>query len=421
MCGRSAVHDPPAIGMCATMNAPVPLLILSDSPSSTSGLGRIAREIAQHSHENMADTFRVGCIGYGGAGSRTLPYPQYFIHEINQWMPKELPSVWLDFAGDEKGILLVIWDASRLLWLTHPAEHCPDPGLRDFLIQARENKRMQIWTYSAIDAEGPNGKLSVLLKKVFEGFDRTLTYTKWSAGIVENTLGLERGDIPFLPHGIDLSVFHARTRDKARNKFGKIIFDHDFSIKDEALLIGIVATNQPRKDWPTAIEAVSNLRKMGANPLLWIHTDVQERHWSLSALIMDYGLAQSVILTTGRLTDEQMAWGYSACDVTLGIGLSEGFGYPIYESLACGTPCIHGSYGGGAEWLPDDFKIQPIAFRREGQFASLRPVYEAGQWTEAILRITGDGVARAEAELPLELEWGLLWPKWEKWLKEGLK
>ena len=79
--------------------------------------------------------------------------------------------------------------------------------------------------------------------------------------------------------------------------------------------------------------------------LLWIHIDAMERFWSISALLVDYGLQNQAVVTTGRLTDEQMTWAYSACDVTWGIGRGEGFGFPIYESLACGIPCIHGNYG----------------------------------------------------------------------------
>jgi glycosyltransferase involved in cell wall biosynthesis len=391
---------------------PIPLLVLSDSVTSTSGLGRITRDLATRIHETMQDTFRVATIGYGGTGSCKLGFQQYFIHEINQWVVKELPAAWKDFAGDEHGILLVIWDASRLLWLSQPEQYCQIPALREFLM----SKPFDLWTYSAIDAEGPNGKLSAALKIVLEGFDRVLTYSEWSARIVERTLG-NNIKIDSLPHGIDTSVFYPRMRDKARRKFGEIVLGQEFAVEDGKFLIGIVATNQPRKDWATGIKAVAELAKT-EDVLLWIHTDTMERAngWSISTLLHDYGINTRTIITQGNLSDEQMAWAYSACDVTFGIGLGEGFGFPIYESLACGTPCIHGSYGGGAEWLPDEFKIEPRAYRAEGQFASLRPVYDSSQWVEAALRLRCK-----TAMLPPELAWSNLWPRWSKWLKDGAK
>jgi glycosyltransferase involved in cell wall biosynthesis len=398
---------------------PTPLLILSDSPSSKSGLGRIARELALRIHENMGDIYRVGCVGPGFDDRIFMPYPNYPLHEMKNWVVTELPEIWRCFAGEERGILLVIWDASRLLWLIDPAKYCkPAPhitnsdtfekyaNLRTFL----QDKPFEIWTYSAIDAEGPNGKLSYLIREVLSKCDRVLAYSEWSARIIERTLGDKAIDA--LPHGIDTQVWRPRGRDKARRKFGQLVFDTDFSIKPNQFVIGIVGTNQARKDFGTAIAAAAELAKV-QDVLLWIHTDTMERFWSISALLVDYGLQNQAVVTTGRLTDEQMTWAYSACDVTWGIGLGEGFGFPIYESLACGVPCIHGNYGGGAEWLPNELKIDPVAFRHEGTFNSMRPVYTPRQWAEKTLALIG-----ASASLPPELNWNNLWPRWNAWLRK---
>ena len=393
------------------MSKPTPILILSDAPTAPTGLGRITRDLAIRIAEQMPDTFRVATLGYGGAGSRSLPFQQYFIYDMQDWVVKNLPDVWRDFAGAEKGILLCIWDASRLLWLSQPETYCRDPKLKEFLA----TKPFELWTYSAIDATGPNDKLSVLLREVFKGFDRILAYSEWSARIIERTLG-DGKTIPSLPHGIDTSVFRPIWREKARKKFGESMFgDSKFTLPDSALVIGIVATNQKRKDWGTAIEAAALLAKKH-DIRLWIHTDMPEREWSLSALLYDYDLQTKTILHhSNDLSDEQMKWAYSACDVTWGIGLGEGVGYPIYESLACGVPCIHGNYGGGAEWLPDAFKIEPLAYRKEGHFACVRPVYHAEQWVEATERVMG-----MTASLPSDLDWNNLWPRFQHWLSEGI-
>jgi glycosyltransferase involved in cell wall biosynthesis len=388
----------------------IPLLILSDSVTSSSGLGRITRDLAQRIHEYMPDVFRVATIGYGGIGSRNIPWPDYHIQSMENWVVKELPAAWQDFAGDEKGILLVIWDASRMLWLTNPEQYCPNIALREFLA----TKPFKLWTYSAIDATGPNDRLSDLLKVVLSGFDRVLAYSEWSARIIERTLG-DGKTIDALPHGIDTAIWKPRGRDKARRKFGELILgpDVDFSIGADQFLVGIVATNQARKDYGTAIEAVAMVAKE-RDTLVWIHTDALERYWSISALLHDYGMANRAIITTGRLSDEQMTWAYSACDVMLGIGLGEGFGFPLAESLACGVPCIHVNYGGGAEFMPKGMLLEPVAFRPDGAFCSMRPVLNAVQWAALMLGIPH------YAELPAQLNWTALWPRFEAWFRKGI-
>src|SRR5271170_2044025 len=124
-------------------------MILSDALTSPSGLGRIARDLATRIHANLPE-FRVASIGYGGTGSRHFPFPQYHIHSIHNWIVNELPGAWYDFAGAERGILLVIWDASRLDWMFNPP---PSVTFPDFLAAPPYD----LWTYTPLDAEGPHG------------------------------------------------------------------------------------------------------------------------------------------------------------------------------------------------------------------------------------------------------------------------
>jgi len=277
------------------------------------------------------------------------------------------------------------------------------------------SKPFDLWTYSAIDAEGPNGKLSVLLKHVLTGFDRVLAYSEWSARILERTFDDGR-TVEALPHGIDTAVFRPRGRDKARRKFGELVCGgeaDELRIEDGKFLVGIVATNQARKDYGTAFAALAELAKI-KDVMAWIRVDTLERFWSISALTYDYSLHNRLIISLGALTDEQMTWAYSACDVTWGIGLGEGWGMPLAESIACGSPCIHGNYAGGAEFVPKQFLIEPRAFRFEGSFACVRPVYEASQWVKATIEN-----CREQVSVPTYIRWDVCWPRWEEWLRKG--
>jgi glycosyltransferase involved in cell wall biosynthesis len=396
---------------------PIPFLILSDAPTSGTGLGRITRDLASRISLHMSDVLEVGTLGYGGSYSKALPFSQYSI-VMQDWVVQNLPEVWADFSGNKPGILFVIWDSSRVLWLSRP-ENCPDSRLREWL----QTKPFRLFTYSPIDATGPHDRLTAILRHTLEGFDRVLAYSKWSADILDRTFaanGTVQAPIEHLPHGIDKSMFYPRPRVQARHGFGHRIGAKDrkgrpLSIPDDALFVGIVATNQARKDFGLGVQVVAELAKE-RNVMLWIHTDILERNWSIPALLNDFGLLDKTVVSVIELSDDQMAWCLSACDVTLGVGLGEGFGFPIFESLACGTPCIHGNYGGAAEHIPYELQIAPLAYRTEGVYNCIRPVFGTLRWKEVIESLN----LKTAYALPAELDWNNLWPRWEKWLREGI-
>jgi glycosyltransferase involved in cell wall biosynthesis len=390
------------------------ILFLSDAVSSTSGLARITRDLALRVNYHLDDIFEVASVGYGSPGSASIPFKEYHLHSVENWLVPELPQVWNDFVGDDEGILMCVWDLSRLYWLGIP-QTCPIPQLRQWV----ENAKIKKWAYHAIDAEGPNGHLPYRIAQTMKGFDRVLDYSAFSSKIT--------GNPDHLPHGIDTEVFYPRPLKEARELFIKQGFQ---GLTPGSLLVGIVATNQARKNWQLGMETCRILLDRGHDVHLWVHTDVLSRHWSIGDLIVDYGLQGRAAVTVNRFTDEQMAWMYSACDVTLGIG-PEGFGYPIAESLACGVPCICGSYGAQAEFVPKDMQVDPIAYYYEGAFCSKRPVHAPGMWADCTekwvkygrqMYMTNPPTSMRRNFLPPKINWNgsELWPAWRSWFEKGL-
>jgi len=392
---------------------PTPLLIISDAPTSGTGLGRVTKDLATRIAEHLPEV-RVATLGYGGPYSSKLPFHQYQM-EMSEWVIHNLPEVWSDLAGEQKGIVMTVWDSSRLLWFAHP-ENCADPILKKFLQESTFSK----WGYFPMDATGPHGRLTAILKHTIEGYDRVLAYSKWAEDILRRTLWkkpLVEG-LTNLPHGIDTSVFYPRDRVDARAKFGERIGMRNQTgkwlyIPDNFFVVGIVATNQTRKDFGLGIQVVAELAKSRPT-LVWIHTDVLERHWSLPALLNDYGLKNHAV-TTVPLTDEQMAWCYAACDLTLSVGLGEGFGFAAAESLACGVPTVAPNYGGG-ELIPKQMLVEPVRMRLEGPYNSFRPVMCATDFAAKAIEVTGK-----QFDFPTYIDWNVLWPRWERWLRDGIE
>lgn len=391
-------------------------MVLSDAPTAGTGLGRIGGDLARKIAENMSDVFRVCTFGYGGVVSRHLPYHQYIMEGVKDFVVPTVPEVWRDWAGEEKGILFVVWDLSRLGWLLRPELQCENPILREFLLK----KPFKVWTYLPIDAEGPNGKLTYPLKETLQGADRILAYGKWAADIVDRTRNVKEGTCDYLPHGINSAVFYERDRMFCRSFFPSITQSFTItgsSVKplgNQELTVGCVATNQTRKNLQLAIEAFSKIPH--TRKRLWIKTDVMERHWSIPALLLDYGVEHNTAITLADLTDDQMAQAYSAMDLTFAPGLGEGFGYPISESLFCGTPCIHTDYGGAPEWMGNPYLlVKPIAYYYEGIYSCKRPVCSAQDWADKAISLIGKRCNHNG-----DIDWNTLWPRFEAWFREGL-
>jgi glycosyltransferase involved in cell wall biosynthesis len=400
---------------------PYPLLIISDAITASSGLGRIARDLATRIHAHMPEFFRVATLGYGGITSRHFGFPQYPIEGLENWVIPTLPEIWRDFAGNDKGYILTIWDASRLDWFSQPLGLGRDklanfPALQSWLIDPPFKR----WGYFPIDAHGPNQKLAFPLRQTIVGFDRILAYGQWAQDLIAHSLAdnLMALNLSHLPHGIDTSVFYQHNRSECRKSFftstaSKTLTGVAEPIQDDELLIGIVATNQSRKNWDLGIQTVSLIAK-SRKVRLWIHTDVLERCWSIPGLLIDYGILDKTVLSLGLLQDEQMAKAYSACDLTLGIGLGEGWGFPLAESLACGTPVLHGDYAGGKEIVPPSMLMYPRGWYAEGLYACVRPAFDAQGWVDR-----AEVIAGMRTFLNPQFAWNNLWPRWQSWLEGG--
>jgi glycosyltransferase involved in cell wall biosynthesis len=400
--------------------SPIPILILSDAPTAGTGLARITKELALHIASELPDKFRVATMGYGGISSLALPFHQYGIEGMKDWVCPTLPAIWEDFAGTEKGILLTIWDPGRLLWLGQ-AEKCgllqEYPPVREWLT----HRPFELWGYFPIDASGPNDQLTFPLWQAILGYDRVLAYGQWGQDVIARSLQEHDSgkDIDHCSHAINTDIFFESNRTLSRQFFFRAtgattMTGKSETIRKDEVLVGIVATNQARKDWGLAIETAAILATQ-KKLRLWIHTDGLERHWSIPALLIDYGLVEKTVISLNVLSDEKMAEAYSACDITLGIG-PEGWGFPLAESLACGTPVIHGDYGGGAEIVPAEMKVKPIGFRMDGLYAQVRPIYSAQDWAARAIEWIGK-----RATLDPQYDWKNAWPRWEKWLTKGMK
>ena len=162
----------------------------------------------------------------------------------------------------------------------------------------------------------------------------------------------QRGFDPvYVPHAIDTQVLRPRPEAAAQVRDA-------LGVDQDAFLIGMVSYNQgiapSRKSFPEVFHAFSLFLKDVPDAILYLHTDVLGLSQGLNLTRMwgEYGIPDANIRlvdqdkygTFCEITTEHMAYMYSALDVLACPSYAEGFGIPIIEAQACGTPVI------GTDW-----------------------------------------------------------------------
>lgn len=145
----------------------------------------------------------------------------------------------------------------------------------------------------------------------------------------------------YVPHGIDLDTFCPGDKAAARAAAG---------LPEDAFVVGMVANNigrdGNRKAFSEQIAAFAELRRRHSDAMLILHTDVdQPSGMRLRPFLRDHLPEGSYTYTdiyTYRkgLSPAAVADVYRAMDVLTNCSYGEGFGIPIVEAQACGTPVV---------------------------------------------------------------------------------
>jgi len=164
----------------------------------------------------------------------------------------------------------------------------------------------------------------------------------------------------YVPHGVDAETFKPR-KSEIREAMG---------VPEDAFLIGMVAANKgrpSRKCFQQAFEAFRYLREKHDDAYFYVHTTLAPEFAQgedLTALAASLELPNESLkfpnqyaMMFSPMQGERMAEVYSAMDVLLNPSMGEGFGVPILEAGACGTPSIVTEFSampevaGPAGWL----------------------------------------------------------------------
>jgi glycosyltransferase involved in cell wall biosynthesis len=308
------------------------ILWLSNSPWVATGYGNqtglFAPRLMQAGHE-------VACCAFYGLEGGVLNLGGLLV------LPKGRHAYGQDIAAEharewKADVLISLIDA----WVYDPAQ-----------LQQHGTK----WCpWFPVDAEPLPPPVFRAVSKAY----RRIVFSRFGERMV-NDAGL---DCYYVPHGCDTKTFRPIDRAKAR---ARMTFDDRF-------IVGMVAANKgypPRKAFFENIKAFAQFHKNHPDSLLYLHTAIGTTPGVSEVNLKEY--IESVGLELGKdvrfpspyqlwngFPDHAMVDLYNSLDVLLSVSMGEGFGIPILEAQACGTPVIVGDWTAMSELCLSGWKVR---------------------------------------------------------------
>ena len=243
-------------------------------------------------------------------------------------------------------------------------------------------QQADVWPLQAIPALAKQGQITWVLYPAIDydpipqevidklyGVFRIIPMCEW----VEKLLRPKLGDkiMKYVHHGVDEKIYHpfAETKEKIQNKYPETTKSLGF--EKDTVNISIVAANQIfRKPWDIMFQIVKTFRER--NPdlkvRLYCHTiaDVVHGGWDLVKLRKLFQLEDITVFSdpaltvTGGYPETVLSRIYNVSDVVLYTTCGEGFGLPVIESMACGTPVLTTDFSATSELVEPfpEFKVK---------------------------------------------------------------
>jgi len=239
--------------------------------------------------------------------------------------------------------------------------------------------------------------------------------------------------VKMIPHGVDTKLFHPRS-EKERMKLRE-----KWEIPEGKFLFLFVGANFGERKAPCQLLLTfKHFLKKHPDSMIYMLTTLSGSYpssYNFTEFTTEYGLADHIIsparnLTLDPIEDEELSELYALADVLVLPSWGEGFGLPIIEAMACGTPVIATNSSSipeliqGNGWLidtvPEDvwvdvpvwlplLAVYPVPNLRS-LFECMEDAYRNPEKVKAY--------GKTSREFALKYDWSNIIPQWDKLLKE---
>jgi glycosyltransferase involved in cell wall biosynthesis len=156
--------------------------------------------------------------------------------------------------------------------------------------------------------------------------DELITDSEFSKREMVDKMGIEPGRVTVCYPGVDQAFFISEAKEDVVQKYS-----------EGSPYILFVGTLEPRKNVEAIVEALAGIERPELKLLL-----VGKEGWGIERIrtkVRDMGLNQRVVFL-GYVPEEDLPFLYQGADVFVYPSFYEGFGIPILEAMAAGTPVV---------------------------------------------------------------------------------
>ncbi len=223
-----------------------------------------------------------------------------------------------------------------------------------------------------------------------------------AGGLAEmETWQAERRPVYF-PHAFDPDTYRVLPDDEVA------AWRDRANIPQDAFVVGMVAANKgtpSRKNIPVVIEAFAGLLEHRPDSYLVLHTEMDRRMQGINVYdtLAFFGIPEDRV----RFSDQNrpakpasVALVMNALDVLVNPAMGEGFGVPVLEAAACGTPSLVGAWtampevaGPGAVLIPREAAMRFCTLQCSFQY-----IPAAGSVLDGLLHLSGEQGTAAAVE-----------------------
>jgi glycosyltransferase involved in cell wall biosynthesis len=215
--------------------------------------------------------------------------------------------------------------------------------------------------------------LNTMMPRFLRAADAVIAVSECSRRDAIRLYGTPDEKIHVIPEGVDahFKLMSQQQIDRVRARYhlpGRFILS--------------VGTIEPRKNLPILFEVLASRREQGLGP--WPLVIAGKPGWlyePILARITELGLQDHVQLT-GYFPDDDLPVLYNAATLLAMPSRYEGFGLPVLEAMACGTPVV----------CSNTSSLPEVA----GEAALLAPPDDARVWAGTIARLMSDDALRSQ-------------------------